>query len=203
MEITENTNIEIVKETPVYKGFFEFKHFDLRYKRFDGTMSNIVKREIFFAKKAIVVLPYDPQKDEIVLVEQMRFGAALSGDKDYVMEAPAGVIDGDDTPEKTAHRELAEETGMTAKEIFHLYDYLPSPGVMTEHVWMFMAIVDASTAAKYAGLASENEDIKIHVVKYDEAIRMLNNNEIRNANTILALQYLMLNRGKLREKYTI
>jgi len=203
MKKTTDKDIEIIKETPIYNGFFGFKKFDIRYKKFDGTLSNVVIREIFLAKKAVVVLPYDPQKDAIVLVEQMRFGAAIAGDKNYVFEAPAGVIENDNTPEKTAHRELAEETGMTAKEIFRLYDYLPSPGIMTEHVWMFMAIVDASTAAEYAGLASENEDIKIHVVKYDDAVKMLNNNEIRNANTILALQYLMLNRENLRKKYKV
>lgn len=186
-------------ETP-FRGFFRVERLHLRHRRFAGGLTPVLEREIFVRGDAVGVLPYDPKLDRVLLVEQFRTAAMLAGRAPWTIEVPAGIIPPGETPEAVARRELKEEAGCTADELIPLYTFMPSPGGSSETVWLYAAITDLSTAGGLAGVAAEHEDIRIVVWDFEEARGRLARNQIDNAITIMSLQWLALNRERLRAR---
>jgi ADP-ribose pyrophosphatase len=186
-------------ETP-FKGFFRVDRFQLRHRRFAGGQTRVLEREIFVRGHAAGVLPYDPKLDRVLLVEQFRTAAVVAGRSPWTLEVPAGIIQPGEAPEAVARRELKEEAGCTADELIPLHTFMPSPGGSSEMVWLFAALTDLSNAGGLAGVADEDEDIRIVVWEADDALARLNRNEIDNAITIMSLQWLALNRDRLRQR---
>ena len=94
----------------VYNGFFSVKEFDLSFTKFDGTKSAVVTRSTLILSDAVIVLPYDPIHDRILLVEQFRSGPYARRDETpWCLEPIAGLIEPDETPEAAAIREANEE----------------------------------------------------------------------------------------------
>jgi ADP-ribose pyrophosphatase len=186
-------------ETP-FRGFFRVDRFRLRHRRFAGDWTKELEREIFVRGHAAGVLPYDPRLDKVLLVEQFRTASVIAGRSPWTLEVPAGIIPKGESPEAVARRELQEEAGCTAEALIPLYTFMPSPGGSSETVWLFAALTDLSSAGGLAGVESEDEDIRIVVWDADHAFARLQNNEIDNAITIMSLQWLALNREKLRRR---
>lgn len=184
-------------ETP-FKGFFRVERYRLRHRRFAGGWSPVIEREIFIRNHAVGILPYDPRLDRVLVVEQFRTAAVVAGRSPWTLEVPAGMIRQGETPESVAHRELEEETGLKAKELIPLYTFMPSPGGSSETIWLYAALVDLSSAGGLAGVAGEDEDIRIVVLDAEEAIGRLARNDVDNAITIMSLQWLAMNRERLR-----
>jgi ADP-ribose pyrophosphatase len=107
------SKVEIVQRDNAYKGFYKLDRLKLRHEKFDGGMSRELNREVFVRHDAVCVLPYDPQRDEVVLIEQFRVGAMGRTDNPWLIEMVAGLIDKDEQPEEVAHREAEEEAGLT------------------------------------------------------------------------------------------
>lgn len=118
-----------------------------------------VTREVMRAGTAAVIIPYDRARDEIVAIRQFRVGAALATPFAAPLELPAGLLDGDETAQTAAARELGEETGLAATAIEEAFTILSSPGLCDEKVVVFLALVDASQISAKAGVAEEHEDI--------------------------------------------
>ncbi|HEX5055937.1 MAG TPA: NUDIX domain-containing protein [Gammaproteobacteria bacterium] len=184
----------------LYQGFFRLEQYKLRYDRFAGG-SNTVTREIFERGDSVAVLPYDPVRDEIVLVEQFRPGAARHTGSPWLLELIAGMLDKAQTPEQTARREALEEARCELTELFPIYRYLVSPGGTTESTTVFVARTNTSRLGGLHGLAEEHEDIKVHVFAAGQALDLLNGGKIENAVTIIGLQWLALNRSELRRRW--
>jgi ADP-ribose pyrophosphatase len=189
---------EILSVDTPFRGFFRVDRFKLRHRRFAGDWTPVLEREIFVRGHAAGVLPYDPRLDRILVVEQFRTAAIVAGRSPWTLEVPAGMIPKGETPEAVALRELEEEAGLKAEELIPLYTFMPSPGGSSETVWLYAALVDLADAGGLAGVADEDEDIRIVVLEIEEAFARLQRGEIDNAITIMSLQWLALNRARLR-----
>jgi ADP-ribose pyrophosphatase len=176
----------------------------LRYRRFDGQMSDPVTRFNFERGDSVGVLLYDPQDDAVVLVRQFRYPAYAGLDPDeregdgasraWLLEIVAGVVDEDQTIKEVAHRELLEEAGYQAKgELQPIGTIYPSPGGTSERIHLFLSEVDRrQRAGKGGGIAAEGEDIQIVILPLRQAMDMVTRGEICDAKTIIALQHLAL-----------
>jgi ADP-ribose pyrophosphatase len=189
---------QILRRETMFKGFFHLDRYRLRHRLFAGGWSEEIEREIFQRGHAAGVLPYDPKLDRIVLVEQFRTAALAAGRHPWTLEVPAGIIGKGESPEQVAQRECLEETGCRADALYRLYEFMPSPGGSSETVWLFAALVDTTGSAGYAGVAHEHEDIRVVPIDYADAIERLKTGRIENAITIMSLQWLVLNRDRLR-----
>lgn len=188
-------DVKISDEEIVYKGFFQLRRVELTYRLYAGDWGLPLVREVFDRHPAVGVLLYDPRTDQVVLTEQFRIGAYADQTSPWLIEIVAGVIDhpGETSQTAVAHRETQEETGLSIERLIPLCDYWVSPGASTERFHLFCAHVDATQAGGIHGLVEEGEDIRVLIWDRQRAIQALQTGEIRNAATIIALQWLALN----------
>lgn len=183
-----------------YKRFFAVEEADLRFRRFDGSLSPQVTRAGFISCDAVTVLPYDAQRDRVLLVEQFRTGPFLRGDpQPWQLEAIAGRIDAGETPEEAARREALEEAGLTLTALLPVAQYYPSPGILTEFLYSYLALTNLPDhAAGIFGLAEESEDIRGHLISFDQLMALAQSGEIGNGPLLLLAYWLAANRIQLR-----
>ncbi|VEB89240.1 ADP-ribose pyrophosphatase [Citrobacter koseri] len=117
--------------------FFSLDLYRFRHRLFNGEMSGEVKREIFERGHAAVLLPFDPERDEIVLVEQIRIAAYDTSETPWLLEMVAGMIEEGETVEEVARREAMEEAGLEVKRTKPVMSYLASPGGTSERLFYF------------------------------------------------------------------
>lgn len=197
------TDVEIFEKTLCFEGFFRLESYRLRHRLFNGDWSPLLVRELFERGNAAAVLPYDPVRDEIILIEQFRVGALSATDGPWLLEIVAGMIESSETAEQVAKRESIEEAGCTITDLIPLYHYFASPGGTTEHLALFCGRVDATNAGGIHGAAEENEDIKVHVIPFNSALTLLTTGRINSASAIIALQWLILNREQVRARWSV
>jgi nudix-type nucleoside diphosphatase (YffH/AdpP family) len=153
----------------------------------------IVEREIHDHGNAAAILLYDPRRRTVVLVRQVRVPVYLNGGEGWMIEVPAGLLDGDHPVEAIA-REAMEETGYLVENAEHLFDAYMSPGTLTERVSFFAAEVDlAVRAGEGGGLAHEGEDIEVLELPLAKALEMIGTGEICDGKTIMLLQWARMN----------
>ncbi|MTD38494.1 ADP-ribose diphosphatase [Erwinia sp. CPCC 100877] len=191
-------DVEIIARETVYSGFFSLKRYRFRHRLFNGGMSEEIKREIFERGHAVVLLPYDPVRDEVVLIEQIRIAAYDTSDSPWLLELVAGMIEEGESHEEVARREAQEEAALNVGQVRPVISYLASPGGTSERLSVLVGEVDASTAKGVHGLAEENEDIRVHVVSREQAYQWVNEGVIDNAASIIALQWLQLHHETLK-----
>ncbi|MGX0976458.1 ADP-ribose pyrophosphatase [Roseovarius sp. MBR-51] len=181
-------------------GFFLSRAYTLRHPRFDGTMSATLGREVFVATDAALVLPYDPVRDRVLLVEQFRMGPYGRGDPHpWMLEPVAGRIDGGESPEDAARRECLEEAGLTLRHLEKISAHYCTPGYSTEFFHIFLGVCDLpDTDTGQGGLATEHEDIRTHVIDFERAMALLRTGEANNGPLILSLIWLERERARLR-----
>ncbi len=186
----------------LYKGFFSLYEYRFQYRKFDGSVSDAVTREILDRGHAVVLLAYDDKRDEVVLIEQIRIAAIDTQDTPWMLELIAGMMDHDnESSEEVAKREAMEEAGIMVGQCKPIISYLASPGGLTEQLHILVGQVDSSTAKGVHGLAEENEDIKVHVVSREQAYQWVEEGIINNAASIIALQWLQLNHQSLKDEW--
>ncbi|WP_037034169.1 ADP-ribose diphosphatase [Rahnella sp. WP5] len=194
-------DVEIIARETRYKGFFSIIAYRFRHRLFNGEMSGEVVREVFERGHAAVLLPYDPKRDEVVLIEQIRIPALDSSDTPWLLEMVAGIIEEGETVEDVARREALEEANIVVKRCKPAVNYLASPGGTSERLSIMVGEVDASTAEGIHGLEAENEDIRVHVVSREQAYRWVEEGAIDNAASVIALQWLQLHHESLRKEW--
>ena len=129
------------------------------HQKHDGSWSGQVDREIFGGAHVSTLIPYDPERKEIVLIQQFRAGAITRYDEDYLFEIVAGIIDENESPEETAKRECFEETGCIVNKIIPIQGYFPAPGSSESYYHLFLGEIDAFDGERIKGLENENENI--------------------------------------------
>ncbi|NNB46128.1 NUDIX domain-containing protein [Pseudomonas chlororaphis] len=195
---TTPTAVDILRREKCFQGFYQLDRVQLRHELFAGGMGREISREIFVRHDAVCVLPYDPQRDEVVLIEQFRVGAMGKTANPWLIELVAGLIDKDEQPEEVAHREAQEEAGLTFSALWPMTQYFPSPGGSTEFVHLYLGRCDSSGAGGLHGLVEEAEDIRVSVWAFEDALQAVRDGRISNAASIIALQWLALNRVEVR-----
>lgn len=194
-------DFHIIEKSTLFRGYFRVDLYRFKHRLFAGGWSGEVRREVFERGHAVVVLPYDPERDGVVMIEQFRIGAAAAGLPMWQLEVVAGIIDQDETPESVARREAQEEANCDILDLVPVYHYLASPGGTSESVRLYCGRVDSRGLGGIHGLADEHEDIRVEVVSFSEAMARLESGRIGNASTIIALQWLALNREGLRRRW--
>ena len=197
-------DIEILGEQTLYEGFFTLKRIQFKHKLFAGGESGVVTRELLIKGAASAVIAYDPKEDSVILVEQVRIGAAYypeSHRSPWLLELIAGMVEKGEKPEEVALRESEEEAGIQVKNLTHCLSVWDSPGGTVERIHLFAGEVDSSQAKGIHGLAEENEDIRVHVVKREQAYQWMCEGKIDNGIAVLGLQWLQLNYAQLQQSW--
>src|SRR5690554_5512873 len=195
------SDVKIEKRETVFQGFFRMDKLWLTHPRFDGRDMPTFTRELFIRGDATCVLPYGPDRDEVVRLEQFRAGALGRNQSPWLLELVAGMNEEGESPEEVAQREGQEEAGLSFEHLEHICDYLVSPGGTTEMVYLYCGKVSTENAGGLHGLEDEHEDIRVHVISADEAIAMVGDGRVNNAAAIMAIQWLQIHRGELRERW--
>ncbi len=191
----------IIEKTIAYDGFFRMETYRLQHQLFAGGWSGEIRRECLERGHAVAVLPYDPERDQLVLLEQFRIGALGAHAGPWLFEFVAGVIGEGETEEEVARREAEEEAGSRLLELAPICKYFVSPGGTSETVSLYCARVDSSGLGGIHGLPDEHEDIRVLVLPRTEVLDMLHDGRINSGSPIIALQWLELNRQSLLQRW--
>ncbi|EGR0046893.1 ADP-ribose diphosphatase [Vibrio vulnificus] len=193
-------DVEVLSKEPLFQGFFKMIKYRFRHKLFAGGWSNVIEREMFERGHAAAMLPYDPIRDQVVLIEQIRVGA-LEHQHPWQLEIVAGMIDRDESAEAVVRREAQEEAGLEVGQLVSVVSYYPSAGGCSEKLDVFIGEVDASKAHGIHGLDYEDEDIRVHVMTREQAYDLVKQGKIENGASIIALQWLELNHLQLKSQW--
>ncbi|EGQ9278437.1 TPA: ADP-ribose diphosphatase [Vibrio vulnificus] len=193
-------DVEVLSKEPLFQGFFKMIKYRFRHKLFAGGWSNVIEREMFERGHAAAMLPYDPIRDEVVLIEQIRVGA-LEHQHPWQLEIVAGMIDRDESADDVVRREAQEEAGLEVGQLVSVVSYYPSAGGCSEKLDVFIGEVDASKAHGIHGLDYEDEDIRVHVMTREQAYDLVKRGTIENGASIIALQWLELNHLQLKSQW--
>ncbi|MBA1145486.1 NUDIX domain-containing protein [Ectothiorhodospiraceae bacterium WFHF3C12] len=193
--------VEVLERQRVHDGFIPVERLRLRHALFEGGLSDVLVREVYAHRRCVGVLPYDPERDTVVLVEQFRVGAMEMASGPWLMEVIAGMVEPGETAESVAHRESAEEADCRLDALWPICEYVVTPGVSSETVKLYCARADSGGLGGIHGKPEEGEDIRVHVVSTDEALEMVRTGVIHAAMPIIALQWLALNREQVRDAW--
>lgn len=199
-------HMEVVEQERVFDGFFKINRMKIRHTLFQGGDIEIV-REQFQRDDAVCVLLFDPVKDVVVLIEQFRVGAIAKGrdteGSPWLLELVAGIVEPGETAEDVARRESVEEAGAQISDIVPITRYLPSAGGSDEYIDLLCARVDSRGLGGVHGLPEEGEDILVHLIPLAKAFALVASGKIDNAATIIALQWLQLNKTELLSQWRV
>lgn len=198
-DFTAGRDVRVETHRRPYTGYFGLEDHDLRFRRFDRTMSPLVRRAAFVGGDAATVLPWDPDLDAVLVVEQFRTGPYLRGDpRPWTLEPIAGRIDPGESPEECVRREAIEEAGLGLGQLHRVADYYPSPGAVTEFVYSFVAEAQLSgRGGEIGGMHDEDENIRTHLIAREEMMALVASGEAGTGPLILSLYWLAAHREKL------
>jgi ADP-ribose pyrophosphatase len=191
----------VVSKKQLYRGFFKLYRFELKHDLFEGGESPVLTRELLDRYHAAAVLPYDPVRDELVLIEQFRVGAGDDPSGPWLIEIIAGLNEPGETAEQLVRREAMEEAGCKISDVIPLHHYYSSPGSSNEKIQIYFARTESEGLGGVHGIDEEGEDIRVHVVSSDTAFDWLDQGRIDSALPIIALQWFRLNRDHIRSQW--
>lgn len=183
-----------------FSGYFAVDVWDLSHRTHGGGFTPEVTREAFVMGDAVVVLPWDPVRDRVLLIEQFRFGPALRRDpQPWLLEPVAGRVDAGETVEDAARREAQEEADLTLGRLFPAVHHYPSPGAVTEYLYLYVGIADLPDGSEGVhGLDEEAEDIRGHLLSRADLLAMVDAGEITNGPLAMLALWLDRQAGAMR-----
>jgi GDP-mannose pyrophosphatase NudK len=185
--------IKIVKEELLSDNWYTLKKYTYEIVKQDG-IRQIQTREVYDRGNGAVILLYNQEFKTVILTRQFRLPSFVNGNKKGVLiEACAGLLD-KDNPEEAIKRETEEETGYRIKEVKKIFESYMSPGSVSEILYFFIAEYTPSMKVHAGGgIEHEQEDIEVLEIPFNEAFAMIGSGEIRDAKTIMLLQYIKIN----------
>ncbi len=196
---TLNGKVEILERTRAYSKFFAIDDFVLRHETFAGGMTEPLHRAAFVSSDAAIVLPYDPIRDRVLLVEQVRLGPIARQDRTlWQMEPVAGLIDPGETPDEAAHREAWEEARLRFDVLEAAGECYASPGAVTDFFYLFVGLCDLpDDVAGVGGAVEEGENIRSHIMAFADLLALAEARETANAPLTLLTYWLAHHRDRL------
>lgn len=165
----------------IYEGRSCFRIATLRHASGDE-----FKRSIEDHGPAVSVLPYDPQRKVVLLVEQVRAGVIYAGGPGDSLEAPAGLRENDEPPEECGRREMMEEAGLRLGPLEHVGAPWTMPGFSTERLDLYLSVFSsADRISSGGGLAEEHEHITVVELPIAELMRRADAGELTDMKTLL------------------
>ena len=192
---------KIIGHHILFQGYFRMEKYALQHEKFGGGWTDTFEREIFERGSAVAVLPYDPQRDRVVLIDQFRAGCIGSQQRPWLKEIVAGIFEPGESQQDVALRESQEEAGCEILQLEKIAQYYVSPGGTTEQCALYCGRVDSEGVGGIFGLDHEFEDILVEAVELEQAWAWLEDGTINSAAAIIALQWLQLNRQRLRKQW--
>lgn len=192
---------ELVDHVVAFQGHFKVGRYFFRHSLFQGGQSPVIRREVFERGHAAAVLPYDPQRDEVVMIRQFRAGTFVAGRHPWNWETVAGIIEEGEIPENVVRREAVEEANLEIRDLIPLYTIMASPGACSETCMLFVGRADTTNAGGVFGLESEGENILVKVMPFAEARAMMECGDIDNSPALIALQWLALHHDEVRNRW--
>lgn len=202
MDKEQSREVKIISEKRVFDKFHTLDEVivqpsSLAHDGFAEPMS----REVFYCGHASSVLPYIPETDEILLIEQFRFGAFyMDSENPWMLEMPGGIVDKGESPEEAAIREMLEESGAEVLDTEFITAVHTSPGSVADKAYLYCCRISPSTDTGIFG--SHDEEIKSHKFPAKELIKMLDDGKINSGTTYSALSWFARNHDRLKEKWT-
>ena len=202
--LPSHPDAELALTTTVSARHLRIDTFRFRHRLFSGEWSAERNYDVLRRGQAVAIVLYDPDRDQVVLVEQFRLAALLAGGSPWQLEAAAGLIDTEETPQAVAERETQEETGLTLIGApLPVQHYLSSSGNSDEGIFLFCGRVDATAAAGVHGLPEEHEDIRVVVKTLTEVEALLDAGAIESGHTLIGLYWLLRHRDRLRRLWAV
>ena len=188
-----SNNIKIISKDLLSSNWGKLFKVKYEYQLKDGS-SQIQQREVYDRGNGAVILLYNKNKGTVILTEQLRIPTWFNGNTDGLMiEACAGMLDEND-PEDCIRRETEEETGYTLSDVKKVMEVYMSPGSVTEILYFFVAAYsDTMKTGEGGGVDKEHENIEVLELSFDIAMEMISNGRIKDAKTIMLLQYAKIN----------
>ena len=193
--------IEVDHRETLFDSFLRVDRLKLRHSLFAGGWSELMTRELLLRPRAVGVLLFDPVRQQVVLVRQIRVGMLDEGQHPWLLELVAGMVESGEEPIEVAARESLEEANTKPQDLLQICEYYNSPGISNERITLFCGRVDATQAGGIFGLDAEHEDIEVVVLSLADALAKVASGEINNAMSIIALQWLHLNQPMLEESW--
>lgn len=188
---------EIINRKRILDDFFKVDEVHLRFERYDGTMSGVVRRLNFERGNSVAALLIDAKARTVYLVEQFMY-PTLEKAGGWLATVVAGMIDEGETPEAAIRREILEEAGFAVERIEPIANFFVSPGGSSERIFLFCALVsDDARASAGGGLASEQEDIKLVTSGLDDFLARLAGGSFADAKTLVAGYWLKDNLARI------
>lgn len=191
-------DVKVVEKEVAFKGFFRLLKVKLQHRLFNGQWSPIMERELFDKKICAAAIVYDPVNDLIGMVEQFRVGMLESEFGAWSLEGVAGMVEQGESPEQLIRRELVEEAGLADVELREITAFYSTPGSCNEFTYVYCALCNLSHAGGQFGLAEEGEDIHFNVYAAADVFDAMLQSRASNGATLIALQWVQLNRAQLR-----
>ncbi|WP_176556064.1 NUDIX domain-containing protein [Rubellimicrobium rubrum] len=193
-------DFELRRAGPPAGTFFRFEGLEIDHRRFNGERATGLSREVMVGADAALVLPYDEARDRVLLVEQFRTGPARRGDpQPWILEPVAGLVDAGETPKEAALREAKEEAHLDLGSLIPMFTGYASPGNATDHFFAYLALCDLpDDHATSGGLEAEHEDLRLHLLPFEEAMGLVESGEANAVPLISMLLWLDRWRAKRR-----
>jgi nudix-type nucleoside diphosphatase (YffH/AdpP family) len=162
----------------IFDDFFQIEEARLRYERFDGNLSQVVRRLNFERGDSAAAIVFDPKKQLITLVNQFKYPTYSKG-PGWITEVVAGMLDNNESPETAIRREIIEETGYGVSQIEHISTFYVSPGGSSERIFLYYAEIDRDNkVALGGGVPGEQEDIITVELTVSDALSQIKSGEI-------------------------
>jgi len=189
--------VEVISRRRVFDDFFKVDEARLRFERYDGTMSEVVRRLNFERGDSVAALLVDAKARTVYLIEQFMY-PTLEKAGGWIETVVAGMIDEGETPEEAIRREILEEAGFAAERIEPIANFFVSPGGSSERIFLFCALVsDGARIAAGGGVAAEHEDIKLVAWRLEDFLARLAAHGFADAKTIVAGYWLKDNLARI------
>ena len=187
-----NPKVKNVEKILLSDNWYTLNKVVFDYRNRDGSWTSQA-REAYDRGNGATVLLYNRKKRTVILIRQFRMPSYLNGNRDgLLIETCAGLLDGDD-PETCVLKEAEEETGIRPRKAQKVFESYMSPGAVTEIIHFYVAeYSDADRVGSGGGLDSEQEDIEVLEVPFEKALDMISDGTIRDAKTIMLLQYAQI-----------
>lgn len=188
-----NSNVQVIEEKVLSNNWYVLKKITFNYKNKSGEWQ-IQTREAYDRGNGAVILLYNTDSQTVVLTEQFRMPTYINGNTTgMLIEACAGLLD-KDNPEDCIRRETEEETGYRIGEVKKVFEAYMSPGSVTEILYFFVAAYNKDMKVNEGGGAEhEQENIEVLEIPFKKALEMIETGEIKDAKTIMLLQYAQIN----------
>lgn len=188
----ENESVKILENTVLSDNWYVLRKVTFKYKLHDGTWQE-QSREAYDRGNGATILLYNRSQRTVILTKQFRLPTFINGNPTgMLIEACAGLLD-KENPEDCIRRETEEETGYKITDVKKIFELYMSPGSVTEILYFFVAEYSKDMkVTEGGGAAYEHENIEVMELSFEQAVSLMNIGEIRDAKTVILLQYLML-----------